>query len=77
VDELVTHGEYQNASEVFRDSLRLLEQERRLQAAKLTAFRNSVKAGWDELDSGYYMDVDSIHIRDHIMGLRPAQATSG
>lgn len=49
VKGLVTSGRYASASEVMRDSLRLMEEREQMRAAKLEALRSDIKAG---LDSG-------------------------
>jgi len=49
IKELVTSGRYASASEVMRDSLRLMEEREQLREAKLRALRASIQQG---LDSG-------------------------
>lgn len=70
IEELVSCGEYQSASEVFRDSLRLLEERREAHAARLAAFRDAAQAGWDDLDAGRYTQVAPEKVREHIAQLR-------
>ena len=72
VDELVRTGEYQSASEVFRDGLRLLEQARQDRAARLEALRVAAQVGWDDLDAGRYTDVAPEDVRTHVAALRRA-----
>lgn len=49
IRELLDSGRYNSASEVVRDSLRLLEEREQLRAAKLQALRHAIRDG---LDSG-------------------------
>lgn len=42
LESLVASGRYQNASEVLRDGLRLLQRRERLEAAKLDALRGAL-----------------------------------
>lgn len=56
IDELVDNGEYQNASEVLRKGIRLLEERRAAHAAKLEALLATVQVGIDELDRGEYRE---------------------
>jgi len=45
IDQLVRSGRYQNASEVLREGLRLIETREAEEAAKLDALRAAAKAG--------------------------------
>jgi antitoxin ParD1/3/4 len=47
IRELLDSGRYSSASEVVRDSLRLLEEREHLRAAKLEALRQSIQDGFD------------------------------
>jgi antitoxin ParD1/3/4 len=57
IDTLVRSGRYQNASEVMRDGLRLIEQRESEDANKLEALRRAAQVGWDHLQAGRYRDV--------------------
>ncbi|MCL6706463.1 type II toxin-antitoxin system ParD family antitoxin [Pseudomonas sp. R2.Fl] len=57
IDRLVKSGRYQNASEVLREGLRLIEQRETLEAAKLAALREAAQSGFAELGQGRYIDV--------------------
>ena len=59
IDALVESGEYQNASEVLREGIRLVEERRAAHAAKLEALRAAVQVGIDELDRGEYREFKS------------------
>jgi len=47
VEQLVTSGRYQIASEVLREGLRLVEQREAEDASRLKALRSAVKVGLD------------------------------
>ena len=48
----VESGRYHSISEVFRDALRLMEEQDLFRQAKLAALREEVQKGLDELDRG-------------------------
>jgi antitoxin ParD1/3/4 len=52
VGSLVESGRYQNASEVLREGLRLVEQREAEDAARLDALRRAVDIGIREIDEG-------------------------
>ena len=54
IDRNVKRGEFQNASEVVRAGLRLLEQEQQEYRAKLKKLRQFAKEGFDAIDRGEY-----------------------
>ena len=58
IEALVESGRCQNASEVLREGLRLVEQREAREAAKLKAVRETAQAGWDDLAAGRYVWVD-------------------
>lgn len=47
VRQKVAEGRYNNASEVVREALRLLERENQIQEAKLDALRRDIQQGLD------------------------------
>ncbi|MDF1488069.1 type II toxin-antitoxin system ParD family antitoxin [Tessaracoccus caeni] len=58
VESLVSSGRYQNASEVLRDGLRLIEQREREEAAKLHALRLAADIGWADVANGRVVEVE-------------------
>ena len=72
VESLVKSGRYQNASEVLRDGLRVLERQEAENAAKLAALRDAADRGWSDLDSGRFDDVTDDALDDFIgqLGVR-------
>jgi antitoxin ParD1/3/4 len=64
IERLVDTGRYQNASEVLREGLRLVEQRDAEEAAKLKALRKAAHAGFEALDRGEYTEFggfDELH----------------
>jgi|SRR5580704_1244498 antitoxin ParD1/3/4 len=60
IENLVESGRYQNASEVLREGLRLVEQREAEEASKLKALRAAARAGVDALDRGEFKEFESI-----------------
>ena len=56
VEELVRTGRYQNASEVLREGLRLVQAREAEQAAKLAALREAVAVGIADIEAGRYTE---------------------
>ncbi len=54
IGNLVESGRYQNASEVLREGLRLLEQREAEDAARLAALRQAVEIGCFDIDEGRF-----------------------
>lgn len=78
VESLVKSGRYQNASEVLREGLRLLEREQAEEAAKVAALRQAAEQGWSDLTSGRFDDVDDESLDDFVgqLGARAAKTPS-
>lgn len=66
VETLVKSGRYQNASEVLREGLRLVERREQLEAAKLEALQEAARTGWAEVAAGRYTDVSDDRLDDFI-----------
>ncbi len=59
VAKYVTSGRYQNASEVIRDGLRLMESRDAEEGARLEALRSAVDAGIEDMVRGDYKEFAS------------------
>lgn len=77
VEALVRSGRYQNASEVLREGLRLIEDREREEAVKLQALRAAADQGWADIATGRYTDVADDKLDDFIgqLGARAAART--
>ena len=70
VEQLVTKGRYQNASEVLREGLRLLENREAEDAYRLQALRNAVQVGIADIESGRSKTFDSKEsLRSHLQSV--------
>lgn len=78
VDSLVKSGRYQNASEVLREGLRLLERREEEDASRLSALRSATARGWDDLAAGRYEDIADDGLEDYIgrLGIDGTRSTS-
>ena len=56
IEALVQSGRYQNASEVMREGLRLVEDREVEEARKIEALRAAVQAGEEAIERGEYKD---------------------
>lgn len=54
VEQLVAAGRYQNASEVLREGLRLVERRESEDEARLSALREAARLGIADIDAGNY-----------------------
>lgn len=75
VETLVRSGRYQNASEVLREGLRLIEERERLEETKLKAFKQAARQGWADVAAGRYADIADDQLEDFVgqLGRRAAQ----
>lgn len=74
VETLVQSGRYQNASEVLREGLRLIEERERAEQAKLKALNQAARRGWRDISASRYADVGDDQIEDFVeqLGRRAA-----
>ncbi len=77
VEQLVASGRYQNASEVLRDGLRMVERRETEDASRLAALRIAVQAGIDDIEAGRFTAHDSpAALKSHLKRLS-AKASAG
>jgi len=76
VETLVRSGRYQNASDVLREGLRLIEERDRLEQAKLKALKQAARQGWADISAGRYAEVTDDRLEDFVgqLGRRAARA---
>ena len=60
IESLVESGRYQNASEVLRDGLRLVEQREAEDATKLKALRSAARLGVGALERGEFKEFEDM-----------------
>lgn len=75
VETLVQSGRYQNASEVLRESLLLIEERDRTERAKLQALKQAARQGWTDISAARYADVNDDPLEGFVgqLGFRAAQ----
>jgi len=54
VEQMVSSGRYQNASEVLRDGLRLIERREQEDAGRLALLRQAVEIGVADIEAGRF-----------------------
>ena len=59
VERLVSSGRYQNASEVLREGLRLVEGQEAEGKARIKALRDAARMGIEDIEAGRYRTFDS------------------
>jgi antitoxin ParD1/3/4 len=78
VEGLVSSGRYQNASEVLREGLRLIESRDAGEAARLDALRTAVQSGVDDIEAGRSQLFESLEtLRRHLEGKARAAIDAG
>jgi antitoxin ParD1/3/4 len=70
VEELVASGRYQNASEVLREGLRLLESLEAEEKVRLKALREAARVGIADIDGGRFLSFASpVALKRHLASI--------
>jgi antitoxin ParD1/3/4 len=70
LERLVSSGRYQNASEVLREGLRLVERQEAEDKARLEALRQAARVGIEDVEAGRVHDfTSSRELRAHMDSL--------
>jgi len=78
VERLVVSGRYQNASEVLRDGLRLIETREAEEKARIRALREAARTGIADIEEGRFRKFDSSSaLRRHLASLADQAAERG
>ncbi|PIQ56187.1 MAG: type II toxin-antitoxin system ParD family antitoxin [Comamonadaceae bacterium CG12_big_fil_rev_8_21_14_0_65_59_15] len=77
VEQMVLDGRYQNASEVLRDGLRLVQTREAEQAARLVALRETVAVGVADIEAGRYTEFADAASLDAYLAKVADRAISG
>lgn len=74
IRDRIATGRFQNASEVVRAGLRLLEQQEAENELKLQALREAVDIGFKAIDEGDYIEINSREELSAVMDSLSAEA---
>ncbi len=69
IADLVASGRYQNASEVLREGLRLIEERDSRNAARLKILQEAARAGFADFDAGRFIALEDDAIENVIGSL--------
>ena len=70
VEQLVQSGRYQNASEVLREGLRMVEQRDVEDAYRLAVLRKAAQEGMADIDAGRFKTFETKKgLREHLQGV--------
>lgn len=74
IADLVASGRYQNASEVLREGLRLIEERDSRNAARLKILQEAARAGFADFDAGRFIALEDDAI-ENVIGALGRQAS--
>nr|WP_298415906.1 type II toxin-antitoxin system ParD family antitoxin [uncultured Halomonas sp.] len=70
LERLVNSGRYQNASEVLREGLRLIESREREETARLEALRQAAARGIADMETGRFRAFETMDsLQEHLTAL--------
>jgi antitoxin ParD1/3/4 len=69
IESLISTGRYQNASEVVREGLRLIEAHEAREAAKQKALQKAAQIGLADLDQGRHRELHDDEVGEYIADL--------
>lgn len=75
IERLVGSGRYQNASDVLREGLRLVEQREAREEARLAALKEAARIGFRDINEGRFREVSDDGLEEFIGEL--GRQTSG
>jgi antitoxin ParD1/3/4 len=71
IERLVDSGRYQNASEVLREGLRLVEDQESQNKARIKALREAARVGMADIEAGRYHTFESSsQLKEYLDNLR-------
>jgi antitoxin ParD1/3/4 len=73
VEQLVSSGRYQNASEVLRDGLRLVERRESEHEARLVALQEAAQIGIADIEAGNFRSFESADALENHMDMLAAE----
>lgn len=77
VERLVLSGRYQNASEVLREGLRIVEQRDAEEAYRLAVLRKAAQEGMADIDAGRFKTFETKKgLREHLKGIAAKARTA-
>lgn len=78
IERLVESGRYQNASEVLREGVRLVEQREAEDKARVAALRAAIRVGETDISAGRFRTfTDRAELRRHLKSLGRAAIADG
>ena len=78
IERLVSTGRYQNASEVLRAGIRLIERMEAEDEARLTALREAARIGIADIEAERFQSFDSVDsLRRHLAGVASQAIADG